>query len=59
VAVMFAFQILVNIGMTISIMPVTGIPLPFMSYGNNALLVNLVSIGLVLNVALRRHKIQF
>ena len=56
---MFAFQILVNIGMTISIMPVTGIPLPFMSYGNNALLVNLVSIGLVLNVALRRHKIQF
>ncbi len=59
VAVMFAFQVLVNIGMTISIMPVTGIPLPFMSYGNNALLVNLVSIGLVLNVAMRRHKIQF
>jgi rod shape determining protein RodA len=59
VAVMFFFQVLVNIGMTISIMPVTGIPLPFMSYGNNALLVNLTSIGLVLNVAMRRHKIQF
>ncbi len=59
VAVMFFFQVLVNIGMTISIMPVTGIPLPFMSYGNNALLVNLISIGLVLNVAMRRHKIQF
>lgn len=59
VAVMFTFQVLVNIGMTISIMPVTGIPLPFMSYGNNALLVNLISIGLVLNVAMRRHKIQF
>ncbi len=59
IAVMFAFQVLVNIGMTISIMPVTGIPLPFMSYGNNALLVNLISIGFVLNVAMRRHKIQF
>jgi len=59
VAVMFTFQVLVNVGMTISIMPVTGIPLPFMSYGNNALLVNLISIGLVFNVALRRHKIQF
>ena len=59
VAVMFFFQVLVNIGMTISVMPVTGIPLPFMSYGNNALLVNLTSIGLVLNVAMRRHKLQF
>ncbi len=59
IAVMFTFQVLINIGMTISIMPVTGIPLPFMSYGNNALLVNLISIGFVLNVAMRRHKIQF
>lgn len=59
VAVMFFFQVLVNIGMTISIMPITGIPLPFMSYGNNALLVNLTAVGLVLNVAMRRHKIQF
>ncbi|MEW5785826.1 MAG: rod shape-determining protein RodA [Bacillota bacterium] len=59
VAVMFTFQVLVNIGMTISIMPVTGLPLPFLSYGNNAMLVNLISIGLVLNVGMRRHKIQF
>ncbi len=59
VATMFAFQVMVNIGMTISIMPVTGIPLPFMSYGNNALLVNLTSMGLVFNVGMRRHKIQF
>lgn len=59
VAIMFTFQILVNIGMTISIMPVTGLPLPFMSYGNNAFLVNLISVGLVLNVGMRRHKIQF
>ncbi len=59
VAVMFVFQILVNVGMTISIMPVTGLPLPFMSYGNNALLVNLIAVGLVLNVSMRRYKIQF
>lgn len=59
VAVMFSFQVLVNIGMTISVMPVTGLPLPFLSYGNNALLINLISVGLVLNVGMRRHKIQF
>ncbi len=59
VASMFAFQVMVNAGMTISIMPVTGIPLPFMSYGNNALLVNLAAMGLVFNVGMRRHKIQF
>ena len=59
VAVLFTFQVLVNVGMTISIMPVTGLPLPFLSYGNNALLINLISVGLVLNVGMRRHKIQF
>lgn len=59
VAIMLAFQVLVNVGMTISIMPVTGLPLPFVSYGNNALLVNLMAIGLVLNVSMRRYKIQF
>ncbi len=59
VAIFLSFQVLVNVGMTISIMPVTGLPLPFMSYGNNALLVNLMAVGLVLNVGMRRHKIQF
>ncbi len=58
-AVLLTFQILVNIGMTIGVMPITGIPLPFISYGNNALLVNMMAIGLVLNVGMRRHKIQF
>lgn len=59
VASMFLFQVLVNVGMAISIMPVTGLPLPFMSYGGSSLLVNLLAIGLVLNVGLRRHKIIF
>ncbi len=59
VAVMLAFQVIVNVGMTIGIMPITGLPLPFLSYGGNALLVNFLSIGLVLNVGMRRQKIQF
>ena len=59
VATMFTFQILVNIGMTVSVMPVTGLPLPFMSYGGSSMLLNMLSIGIVLNVGMRRHKIQF
>ncbi len=59
VAIMIVFQILVNIGMTIGIMPVTGLPLPFMSYGGNSLLVNCLAIGLLINVGMRRQKILF
>ncbi|MGI6097297.1 MAG: rod shape-determining protein RodA [Dethiobacteria bacterium] len=59
VAVMFTFQIVVNIGMTVGIMPVTGLPLPFISYGGSSMLLNLMAVGLVLNVGMRRHKIQF
>lgn len=39
---MWLFQIFINVGMTLGIMPVTGIPLPFMSYGGSALLMNLL-----------------
>ena len=59
VATMIIFQVIVNIGMTMGIMPVTGLPLPFMSYGGNALLATFLSIGLVLNVGMRRNRIQF
>ncbi len=59
VAAMLMFQVLVNVGMTISIMPVTGLPLPFMSYGGSAYIINIMCIGLVLNVGMRRHKILF
>ncbi len=59
VASMLVFQVLINIGMAISIMPVTGLPLPFMSYGGSSFLVNMLSIGIVLNVGMRRHKIMF
>tara|TARA_B100000700_G_scaffold125277_1_gene140265 strand:+ start:23 stop:1291 length:1269 start_codon:yes stop_codon:yes gene_type:complete len=53
IASMFIFQIMVNIFMTIGLGPVTGIPLPFMSYGRTALLVNFISLGLCLSVSRR------
>jgi len=56
---MLTFHVLVNIGMTSGIMPVTGIPLPFMSYGGSALLTNMMAIGILLNVCIRRQKILF
>lgn len=56
---MLFFHIVVNIGMTIGLMPITGLPLPFISYGGTSLLMNMISVGLVLNVWMRRKKIQF
>jgi len=55
----FLFLILQNIGMTIGIMPVTGVTLPFMSYGGSSILTSFISIGIVLNVGMRRKKINF
>ena len=49
----FAFQSFVNIGMTLGIMPVTGLPLPFVSYGGSAMFANLLAVGLLQNVHLR------
>ncbi|MGQ0830260.1 MAG: rod shape-determining protein RodA [Microthrixaceae bacterium] len=51
---MFVFQVFENVGMTMGIMPVTGIPLPFMSYGGSSTLTAFVAMGLVLNVHMRR-----
>ena len=48
----FAFQSFVNVGMTLGIMPVTGLPLPFVSYGGSAMFANLVAVGLLQNVHL-------
>lgn len=56
---MFAFQIIENIGMTIGIMPVTGVTLPFLSYGGSSLITSMIALGLVLNVSMRNKKIRF
>ncbi|HEU4526978.1 MAG TPA: rod shape-determining protein RodA [Actinomycetota bacterium] len=54
VASMFAIQIFVNVGMTVGIMPITGITLPFVSYGGSSLLTNAIAVGLLQNVHMRR-----
>ena len=53
----FAFQSFVNIGMTLGIMPVTGLPLPFLSYGGSSMFANLMAIGLLQNVHLRSREL--
>jgi rod shape determining protein RodA len=55
VASWFAFQTFINIGMTLGITPVTGLPLPFVSYGGSSMFANWMAIGLLLNVH-RRHR---
>ncbi|MGE5629079.1 MAG: rod shape-determining protein RodA [Solirubrobacterales bacterium] len=53
------FSVLQNVGMTIGIMPITGITLPFMSYGGSSMLTYFMGAALVLNVGMRRKKINF
>jgi rod shape determining protein RodA len=57
VAIWFAFQSFVNIGMTIGIMPITGLPLPFVSYGGSAIFADMIAIGMLQSV--RRHRSVF
>ncbi len=56
---MIAFHVLINVGMTMGIMPVTGIPLPLMSYGVSSLTTNIMAIAILLNIQLRRQKLLF
>lgn len=53
---MIAFQVIINISMTVGLAPITGIPLPWMSYGRSALLTNFIAIGLIEAVAYCRPK---
>ena len=55
IASLIAFQVVVNIGMTLGMLPVTGIPLPLVSYGGTSLATTLFGIGLVLNVGMHRR----
>jgi rod shape determining protein RodA len=54
VAAMLSFQVFVNVGMTVGIMPITGVTLPLMSYGGSSMIATLAAFGLVLNVRMRR-----
>jgi rod shape determining protein RodA len=53
IATIFLFHVFVNVGMTMGMMPVTGIPLPFISYGRSNLVVSMISLGLLQNIAMR------
>jgi rod shape determining protein RodA len=57
IVAMLGFQVFVNIGMTVGIMPITGIPLPLMSYGGSHTLTTLVAIGLLLGINQRRSAV--
>ena len=54
VVAVLAFHVLVNVGMVVGFMPVTGIPLPLMSYGGSSILFTFLSLGIVMNVRMRR-----
>jgi rod shape determining protein RodA len=56
---MLTFHVVVNSGMTMGIMPVVGVPLPFFSYGMSSLIVNMAAVGLILSVAARKHRMMF
>ena len=58
-ASMWLCHIFINIGMTAGIMPVTGIWLPFFSYGGNNVLISLIGVGLIFSVSLHRHRFLF
>jgi len=56
IALWFGLQSFINIGMTIGIMPVTGLPLPFVSYGGSAIFADMIAIGVLQSVH-RRHPV--
>lgn len=59
IAGIFFFHMAENIGMTIGLLPITGVPLPFVSYGGSSLVTNFICIGLLLNISSRRQKAIF
>ncbi len=54
VAAMVFWQVVINVGMNAGILPVVGVPLPFLSYGGSALFTTMVGVGLAINVSTRR-----
>jgi rod shape determining protein RodA len=56
---MFLFHFVENVGMNIRMLPVTGIPLPFISYGGTSVIVNYIAIGIIISISMRRQRPMF
>jgi rod shape determining protein RodA len=50
IVAMFMFQVFVNVGMTVGIMPITGVPLPLLSYGGSSVLMTLIAVGILQSI---------
>ncbi len=55
---MIAWQVFINIGMVMGLMPVVGVPLPFISYGGSSMLTTLVAVGVLMNISMRRFMFE-
>jgi rod shape determining protein RodA len=55
---MIFWQVFINIGMAMGLMPVVGVPLPFISYGGSSIITMMICIGLLMNVSMRRFMIE-
>jgi rod shape determining protein RodA len=55
----FFFHLIINVGMALGMMPVTGLPLPFITAGGSTMITSLIAVAIILNVGLRRSKIMF
>jgi rod shape determining protein RodA len=53
------FHVVINVGMNIGLLPVTGIPLPFVSAGGSSLIVSLMALGIVQNIAIQSKALRF
>ena len=54
----FAFHYIENMGMCVGLLPITGIPLPFISLGGTSLLVNFISLGIILNISMEKSLVR-
>jgi len=58
ITAMIFWQVVINIGMVMGLMPVVGMPLPFISYGGSSMLTNMIGIGILMNISMRRFMIK-
>ena len=59
IAGIFFFHMVENIGMTMGLLPITGVPLPFVSYGGSSLITNFICVGILMNISSKRQKTIF